>query len=539
MIRKRLILPFFAVMVLIMGACVAEESPTATTTPTAAPSTTSDPAGSLTSAPDTISTATATPATTSDPADSPISAPDTISTATATPATTSEPADTPPRKEELEQVNFRFLISDERNAIGEFASLRVEIGSIGLQKGGEAGSWLVVNPAINEVDLVQLQGNNAQEIWSGAIPEGEYTKIFIHVNDVNGVLSNPGEPVEVKLPSGKLHILKGFEVYADAVTNFVYDITVTAAGNEKSGIKYLIRPVIGQSGTNQPINEVGPTVVAEPGQQLDITLEGVVEAGETISILVSQDGVPIEGATVEVNGAELDTTGADGRLSYQIPLDAQVLEVKVRLGELEGEIEVELGEPAPEPTLGATPGGGTGEVSIDLINCSNGGIAKWHKPVLTFDIIDVAGLGSEVVQAVRSGVIEWNKVQNVYSLQETTEGNADITIEVFLKLTPGFILGAASVNCVNEVEGIQGVGIDLGVKGLKLTGVRNLTAHEVGHGLGLDHADKEGDLMDPRFEKNEEGKRLVCPSNLDVGGLPAGTDPYTLPAPDWQELSCQ
>ena len=74
------------------------------------------------------------------------------------------------------------------------------------------------------------------------MPEGQYSKLFIHVADVHGILKETGQSVEVKLPSQKLHILKSFQVTADTVTSFTYDVTVVAAGSPKSRIKYILKP---------------------------------------------------------------------------------------------------------------------------------------------------------------------------------------------------------------------------------------------------------------------------------------------------------
>ena len=67
-------------------------------------------------------------------------------------------------------VNFRLLISDEANAIGDFEALYVTITSIGVHKGGESASWeeIILDPA-EPVDLVLLQEQNATEIWSGQL----------------------------------------------------------------------------------------------------------------------------------------------------------------------------------------------------------------------------------------------------------------------------------------------------------------------------------------------------------------------------------
>ncbi len=98
-----------------------------------------------------------------------------------------------------EDANFRLLISDEVNAIGDFESLVVTISSVGVQQGGGAGGWIDI-PVVAEVDLVLLQGENAEEVWSGTLPDGEYNRVFVYASDVNGILKN-GDSIEVKLPS--------------------------------------------------------------------------------------------------------------------------------------------------------------------------------------------------------------------------------------------------------------------------------------------------------------------------------------------------
>jgi len=154
-----------------------------------------------------------------------------------------------------EDVNFRLLISDEANAIGDFQELLVTITSIGVHPAGESASWeeIILDPA-ETVDLVLLQDTNATAIWSGHLDDGTYTKVFIYVSDVEGVLNEDIEgEYTVKLPGGKMHISQPFEVTAGEVTEFVYDITVVKAG--KSG-QYIIQPQISESGPDKDFEEV-------------------------------------------------------------------------------------------------------------------------------------------------------------------------------------------------------------------------------------------------------------------------------------------
>ena len=150
--------------------------------------------------------------------------------------------------------NFVFLISDDINAIADFESVNVSISKLGLLLSGDSGGWVEFEPEIEEVDLTLVQGSEAQQIWRGDVPEGQYTKVFIYVTEVHGVLKETGQREEIKLPSRKLHISKPFQVTADTVTSFTYDLTVVAAGSSKSGIKYILKPQIGQSGAEQEPN---------------------------------------------------------------------------------------------------------------------------------------------------------------------------------------------------------------------------------------------------------------------------------------------
>lgn len=224
--------------------------------------------------------------------------------------------------------NFRFLISDDVNAIGEFSSVNVTISKIGLQKGGESGNWTEIE-VNTEVDLKPLAGDNATEIWSGNLTPGEYNKVFIYVTEVEGVLSDNVTTVNITLPSSKLHISKRFVIAADNTTNFVYDITVVKAGNSN---KYILKPQIAESGADKKFKEIeqGNNKGNKPekpgktenqgGKNKDNYLEfnGTIEtigepfwtaniSGEIKTIDVSDaeiKGAPDPGDLVEIEGVE-------------------------------------------------------------------------------------------------------------------------------------------------------------------------------------------------------------------------------------------
>ena len=208
--------------------------------------------------------------------------------------------------------------------------------------------WITVAVDEARVDLTELQGANATRIANASLPAGEYNGVYVEVSNVTGTLAS-GETVAVKLPSSRLRLNKGFTLGVGGSTSFVFDIAVHEAGG--SG-KYVLRPVIGESGTDVPIEDVDTkrsskskksVTGASTGSagadisngsadgELDAKLTGPVTAGREVTLHVSRGNAPASNATVVVNGETVGSTGADGRLVVDVP-DADVLSVVVRDG---------------------------------------------------------------------------------------------------------------------------------------------------------------------------------------------------------------
>jgi hypothetical protein len=245
-----------------------------------------------------------------------------------------------------EGANFRLLVSDEPNAIGDFTELNVTITRIGVQQGGESGSWeeWEIEPA-ETVDLTVLQGTNSTEIWSGELEDGTYNKVFIYVSEVVGTLTEEveGEPT-VRLPSGKLQVSKPFDVASGEITDFVFDITVIKTGADD---KYILKPQIADSGPDQEITEVdargkpqdtgkpeGVGKPDKPGEQNGEEFTG------TILELVDDDTwlMEIDGAerTVVVTDAEIEGTpdvGLQAEVEGTVNEDEEIVAIKVEVDE--------------------------------------------------------------------------------------------------------------------------------------------------------------------------------------------------------------
>jgi hypothetical protein len=242
------------------------------------------------------------------------------------------------------QANFRLLVSDQPNDIGDFAHLNVTISSIGVQLAGDNSTWLQFAPSIGTVDLTTLQGKNAAEIWSGNITPGQYNKVFIYVTNVEGILAAGNASTNVKLPSGKLQISTPFTVSGNGTTSLVFDITVIKAGNSS---KYILKPQIASSGASEAFTEVKPTQAQEQEREqalnkLHLSLHGASQPGAAEVLTVMLQGKPVAGASVTVNGQVIGTTDAAGKINIIIPVNATEVKIVATSGQNSGELDLEI-----------------------------------------------------------------------------------------------------------------------------------------------------------------------------------------------------
>jgi hypothetical protein len=218
---------------------------------------------------------------------------------------------------------------------GSEAEFSVEVESESDDDGET--EWIERDVDNRSVDLTELQGANATALGNLSVPEGDYEKVFVHVDEVNGTLKT-GEEVNVKLPSQKLQLNEEFTVGSEQNVDFVFDITVFDAGN--SG-KYILKPVASESGIDVPIVDVD-----EEGE-LDVSVVGDAAAGGNATVQVTRGGEPVENATVEVDDGETVRTGVNGTATVEVPDDDEFeLEASYEVGddEAEGELELEFGE---------------------------------------------------------------------------------------------------------------------------------------------------------------------------------------------------
>ncbi|WP_327051982.1 DUF4382 domain-containing protein [Halomicrococcus gelatinilyticus] len=296
-----------------------------------------------------------------------------LSGSTGSPTTDGEQTDTTQPAGASDAGTVAFYVSDEKNAIGDFQHLNVTVTRVGFERtsadgsasadanasanataaaengtstadngtsadddtAADGGGWVEREVDDRTVDLTELQGPNSTLVDEYAIESGTYGKVFVHVGEVNATLQN-GEQVRVKLPSKKLHINEEFTIENGSQVDFVFDIAVHKAG--KSG-KYILKPVISESGTDVPIEPIGDQ---ERRDGLNAQFVGNVSQTGNVTVEVTRDGEPVRNATVRIGGDVVGTTDADGRVTAQLPGGAKA-KVTVEKGDDEAELDMEFG----------------------------------------------------------------------------------------------------------------------------------------------------------------------------------------------------
>ena len=154
------------------------------------------------------------------------------------------------------------------------------------------------------VDLTQVVGDKAIGVFEGELEAGQYSKIELYASDVEGIVD--GETVDVKIPSGKLQIVKPFEITPDEPVSFVFDINVVKKGPNG----YNLLPVISESGVagkDVEVEEVGGDGEDGGDEAMNGTDGGTNERNGD-----SSDGSETASNETETDGGDANSTDTGG-----------------------------------------------------------------------------------------------------------------------------------------------------------------------------------------------------------------------------------
>lgn len=165
--------------------------------------------------------------------------------------------------------NFMLMVSDAPADIGDFDSLVVSFSGARVFMSGEPGGFDEFGLEGTQVDLTEVVGEKAVSVLNVPLSEGTYTKVEMHVADVEGIVN--GSDVDVMVPSNKLQIVRPFEIVEGEDTMFVFDINVVRKGHSD---EYNLLPVIGKSGV------VGKDLDDDEVEEAECTVDGDCDGGE-------------------------------------------------------------------------------------------------------------------------------------------------------------------------------------------------------------------------------------------------------------------
>lgn len=95
-----------------------------------------------------------------------------------------------------------------------------------------------------------------------------------------------------------------------------------------------------------------PEATEEPEAELELQLQSKPVVGAEISILVTTEGSPVEGAVISLNAEEVGETGADGCLFLRMPYTLGEVRVQATLGDRSAELNINLEDiPLPLQTI--------------------------------------------------------------------------------------------------------------------------------------------------------------------------------------------
>jgi len=209
----------------------------------------------------------------------------------------------------------------------------------------DESTWVTVVSEEKKFDLIEIAG---AEVFLGEaeIEVGHYTQIRLEVTEVLVELADrPGEPIEAKLPSERLKVVRPWSISPDEKTvltlDFEADKFVVITGQGRVQVKPVIRLSVSQGERPLKTREEAPGLAegASSLEEVDWVLESYGEPGDLKTVL------PDTEITVRFDSTESKVGGSAGCNSYFGGYEADEKEIT---------IDEPIGQTAmacPEPTM--------------------------------------------------------------------------------------------------------------------------------------------------------------------------------------------
>ena len=192
----------------------------------------------------------------------------------------------------------------------EADSVLVEVGEIEIHRAaGSDSQWITIVGEPVTFDLLEI-AEVQKFLGSQEVPEGTYTQVRFIINKATVIVD--GEEHEASVPSGKLKLVRPFQVEEGEMTLVLLDFDGGGSLHITGGGKFILEPMV--------------KLLVPP------TTKGVIEENEDDG----EPGLEIKGTKIEIEGTVASFDGnelvllVDGQ-EVTIPLGAEV--------EIEGDLE--------------------------------------------------------------------------------------------------------------------------------------------------------------------------------------------------------
>jgi len=215
--------------------------------------------------------------------------------------------DAPPEYGTIEEIWITVVDSEEEGIAVHKAVAEQEHLGEGDQnqvQQGE-GEWITIpiTGDNNPFELLSLQKEGLDALLGEAdVPDGKYTQIRMTIEKVEIYFEGETEPVEAKLPSGKLKFVRPFNVVDGETTiillDFIADKSVTITGKGDVIFKPVIKLSIQQGDKPHQLTEVEGTISA-------------VDTDESTVSIIPEDGTEEDTIVLSVNSQTEITLGGE------------------------------------------------------------------------------------------------------------------------------------------------------------------------------------------------------------------------------------
>lgn len=117
-------------------------------------------------------------------------------------------------------------VTDHREAIGDFKTLKVQISAVGIHEKGQPRrkGWKLFEGLKKEVDLTQYVDGSSAQILKTSIPAGSYNAARLQIDQVIGVLKK--DETERKVPFSDSSVAVNFGVQEGQTVVLTFDLGV-------------------------------------------------------------------------------------------------------------------------------------------------------------------------------------------------------------------------------------------------------------------------------------------------------------------------